>query len=94
MRRTESTSKVLKMTVLTSTDTINTGKVVFTVIQETNTYEDGSVKKEMVYTKQDSRRYTDSGRFFQMYKSSQGMVKAAKRLINTGEFTVETRNYI
>lgn len=94
MRRTESQSQILKMTILRSTCTLNRGSVTFSVTQETNTYEDGSVKVELRYSKQDGREYTDLGRSFQTYKSDRGMANAIKRLMNTGEFTREVENYI
>ena len=93
MRRTETFSETLRETVLTSKDTLNRGTVFFRVALETNTYEDGSIKKLVVCTKQDGREYTDIGRSFQIYRTEKGMNNAINRLVNSGEFDYEFKKY-
>ena len=45
------------------------GTVSFTTFACKDTFEDGSVKEYIKYTKEDGREYTDRGRAFHIYKS-------------------------
>lgn len=88
MRRTEMQVERVSTTRIEfdSTSRFGEGSVIYLTRLVTSTYEDGSVKSEYSYAKEDNRRYQTMGRMYNEFAHKTSMNASMKRTIKEDGF--------